>query len=240
MPLNDYQPVPDIAGVFLPAGLEEYGFGVTIVLRARDAMGAESAPVHMATVVSWPVLEDEAAVSGFVNDKAGAADDALANGDTDTTQQLISGTTALLNSMSAPANATEGGGGRRLLAATALRRSSESGLDADELASRKVQRRKLLATSRSAMDLTVSSTGSLARASQMVSRIWCDFKGLWFRVLMFRPPHGPRGVIHGICTWRAPQPVFSHYWMHYPNSHSPCQFIPTFPILTRVSNSADP
>eukprot|EP00232_Nephroselmis_pyriformis_P030277 CAMPEP_0182856724 /NCGR_PEP_ID=MMETSP0034_2-20130328/2611_1 /TAXON_ID=156128 /ORGANISM="Nephroselmis pyriformis, Strain CCMP717" /LENGTH=3059 /DNA_ID=CAMNT_0024987855 /DNA_START=82 /DNA_END=9261 /DNA_ORIENTATION=- len=171
VPLTDYQPVPDIAGVFLPAGLEEHGFSVTIVLRARDAMGAESAPVYMATVVSWPVMEDEAAVSGFVDDKAGAANEALANGDTDITQQLISGTTALLNSLAAPADGEEGGGGRRLLAATSLRRSFEAGLGADELASRKVQRGRLLATSRSAMDLTVSSTGSLARASQMVSRI---------------------------------------------------------------------
>jgi len=97
VPLNDFQPVADISGVFLPAGLEEHGYAVTIVLRAMDAMGAESKPVHMNATVAWPALKNEEAVSGFADKKSGAADEALANGETDTTLQLVQGITALLN-----------------------------------------------------------------------------------------------------------------------------------------------
>ena len=91
-----FQESPNIT-MQLPAGLASAGNVITLRLVVRAAYGA-TAVSEASVVVTWPVFEDAAAVTTFVEDATERALEALESGDTSAALQVVGGLAALLNS----------------------------------------------------------------------------------------------------------------------------------------------
>jgi hypothetical protein len=99
-----FQESPNIT-MQLPAGLASAGNVITLRLVVRAAYGA-TAVSDASVVVTWPVFEDAAAVSSFVDDATERAIEALESGDTSAALQVVGGLAALLNSDASESQST--------------------------------------------------------------------------------------------------------------------------------------
>ncbi len=100
-----YQESPVIP-MQLPAGLPSAGSVVTLRLAVRSAFGAVAVS-DASVIVTWPVFQDAAAVTSFVDDATARAETALQSGDSSAALQVVGGLAALLNSDSSASQSDE-------------------------------------------------------------------------------------------------------------------------------------
>lgn len=114
--ISAFQPGRSDATVFLPAGLANGSYALSVRVSVMNSAGVVATADDVPVTVQWPRLDTDRDREAFVSASAGTARTAALTGNADLAVALIGGTAKLLNNFSAAARGRGGGGaGRRRL-----------------------------------------------------------------------------------------------------------------------------